>query len=149
MIKPPTVYDEGKFYVSWPASQQYPWTKYAVELFQENFDDNEDLASSYRRFKRIATTLRSHGRGTLARTRRKVEHQRVLQGILGQALLDQLKKDGILTLGDGGARYFWDPKRAADLLEVSWQDLRKWTIPSRLQKYLLDFIRENPGLFKQ
>ena len=69
--------------------------------------------------------------------------------MLGQALLDHLNKDGILTLGDGGSRYFWDPKKAADLLEVSWQDLRKWTIPSRLQKYLLDFIRENPGLFKQ
>ncbi|MCE2403777.1 MAG: hypothetical protein J4F43_01305 [Dehalococcoidia bacterium] len=145
---PPTVYDGSKFLVSWNGAEQYPWTTYRAERSQGGLSDNEDLTVAFKRFKRIATAFRSHGRGSLARTRMKIDHQRVLQGALGQALLDQLRTDGILMLGDGGRRYFWNSTEADKRLGVSWQDLRKWEIPLPLRRYLSRFIEKNPALFQ-
>ena len=148
LTNPLKVYEPDKFLVSWHGAEQYPWTVYRSERSQEDFADNEDLIVAYRRFKRIATAFRSHGQGSLARTKVKIEHQRVLQGAIGQALLDQLKEDGILMLGGGGNTYFWSSQEADKLLGVSWQDLRKWEMPELLREYLSKFIDRNRGLFR-
>lgn len=65
--------------VSWPGSNAFPWTDYSQER-KELYPENSLLAGAYRRFRRIVMTLRSHGRGGLARYRHKVDHQRVLKG---------------------------------------------------------------------
>ena len=143
----PTVYESEKFLVSWPGSERFPWTEYNATRSQADFADNENLMVAYRRFKRIATTFRSHGKGTLARTRRKIDHQRVLQGDLGQQLLVQLRNDEILTLGEGGTRYFWNSEKADELLGISWQALRSWEMSPTLRDYLSNFIEDNRHLY--
>ena len=144
---PPTVYGSENFHVSWPGAHQYPWNRYAHERDVPDFAENRDLATAYIRFRRIATTFRSHGRGSLARTRVKVEHQRVLQGAVGQALLQRLIADSVLFIGDGGTRYFWNADVADSLLGVTWQDLRNGNSPEPLREYLLNFVHENRTVF--
>ena len=71
----------GILYVSWPDAEAYPWTDYATGPEPVETSD-EQMHSVYRRFRRIVMTLRSHGRGSLARLRDKVEHERVMRGQL-------------------------------------------------------------------
>ena len=143
----PTVYDTSKLLVVWLGAERHPWTDFRAERTQGNFGDNQTLNEVYRRFKRIATAFRSHSRGSLARTKQKIEHRRILQGELGQALLIQLENDQILMSGDGGSRYFWNAEKADFLLGVTWQDLRQWAMPETLREYLSRFIQEHPKLF--
>lgn len=145
LINRPTVYDRDRFFVSWPDANRFPWTEYQSEHPQEVFADDDALHATYIRFKRIATAFRSHGNGTLARTARKIEHHRVLQGKLGEELLACLVDDNVLIRNSG--RYHWNSAQADALLGVSWQDLRKWDCPETLQSYLTAFIKENLYLF--
>ncbi len=141
----PTVYDPDHFFVSWHGADIFPWTEYSTERRRDSVDDDESLHMAYMRFKRIATAFRSRGKGTLARTSRKIEHQRVLKGDLGMELLRQLVSDGVL-LKQGGL-YQWNSERADALLGVSWQDLRKGEWTPSLRDYLTSFIQNNTRLF--
>ena len=143
----PTVYDSERFCVSWPGAERYPWTDFMTERPSETFKDDAALHDTYIRFKRIATTLRSQGKGSLARAKVKIEHSRILQGALGHRLLACLVSDGILELKDGGRRYFWDQSRASTHLGVTWGNLRKGECPQTLTTYLSKFVQENPDLF--
>ncbi len=84
-------------------------------------------------------TLRSHSRGTLARYKGKIEHQRVLQGGLGQALLARLVGDRILKLD--GKFYYWVPEVAATSVGISWHQLNARATSPLLTEYLTRFIR--------
>ncbi len=143
------VYPGSSLSVDWPGAEQYPWNEYAMPVPQIPTDHPGDVEKAYKRFKRIATTFRSHGKGALARTRVKVEHQRVLQGNLGQELLACLRDDEILVLDAEGRRYFWNASKADAVLGVSWQDLRRGKMPDRLGKYLEAFVREREWLFRE
>ena len=143
----PVVYEGAALRVSWPGSEQYPWSQFGTDRVDVQLNHEENVLKAYHRFKRIATSLQSHGKGTLARTKRKIDHRRVLQGALGQGLLNQLLEDQILTLTSG--RYFWNPDIAGPLLGVSWQDLRSGQIRSQLRKYLGEFTSCNPDLFER
>ena len=141
---PPTVYEANKFYISWLGAEQYPWTAY-TSVRSDDFDDNESLSRVYKRFRRIAVELQSHGRGSLAKTRVKIESQRIMRGPLERRLLDWLLRDRILELRDGW--YHWIPEFAGSLLGVSWQHLKMGEIPQALRDYLSSFVQENPDLF--
>ena len=140
----PIVYDTG-FSVSWPGDETYRWRMYRRDQITSDFNDEMSL-KAYLRFRRIATSLRSGRKGALARTKDKIESARIMQGPLDWSLRDKLLADGILYMGDGGKRYFWDAAKANTLLGVSWIDLRKGVCPDRLRHYLSGFIQENPGL---
>ena len=140
----PTVYAQD-FSVSWPGDQAFPWRRYRSDQVPSDFDDAMSHRA-YLRFRRIATAFQSRGKGSLARAKVKIEHPRIMRSGLEQSLLKKLLEDGILYLGDGGRRYFWEPERADDLLGVSWLDLRKGECPQRLRHYLSEFIRLNPEL---
>ena len=58
----------------------------------------EHLTPVYHRFKAIARTFRSHGRGQLARINQKIDDWRVMKGPVGEQLLKQLIDDGIVQL---------------------------------------------------
>lgn len=133
--------------VSWPNAERYPWTPFKRDHVRFQSDDKASLHRAYMRFKRIAIAFRSHGNTGLARIRAKIENQRTLQGELGRVLLDKLLEDGILRLGDGGNRYFWNTEKADALLEVSWQDFKKGECPEALRRYLNGFVTQNPELF--
>ena len=140
----PTVYGHD-FSVSWPGDEVFPWRMYRHDEATSDFDD-EVAHRAYLRFRRIATAFQSKGKGKLARAKVKIEHPRIMQGELEQSLLEKLVADGILYMGDGGRRYFWEPKMADSLLGVSWTDLRKGECPQRLRHYLSEFIKSKPGL---
>jgi hypothetical protein len=92
------------------------------------------LREKYLRLRRIFVHFRSHGKGTLAKYRHKIEHERVLGGRLGQAILQRCLKDGILVLQ--GSFYFLCPEKVDEHLGVSWLDLRKGRTSLKLEEYL-------------
>ncbi len=129
----------GTLRVSWPGSEAFPWTEFHTEIGDEALED-ENLRDAYRRFRRIVMTLRSHGRGQLARYRAKIEHSRVLQGPLGEALLAKLVEDRVLRLD--GRKYVWVPETADSVVGISWYDLRLGRSSATLNTYLRDFLGE-------
>jgi hypothetical protein len=58
----------------------------------------------------------------------------VLGNDTGWAILDRLKKDGILTLS--GNFYFLQPENVNAHLGISWEDLRKGRTSAKLLEYL-------------
>jgi hypothetical protein len=138
LVDRPTV--RGEFQVSWPGSEAFPWNEFHTSEPGSSYD-TPALQQTYRRFRRIIMTLRSHSRGGLARYRDKLEHQRVLQGDLGVALLRRLTRDGILSLKDNF--YYWQSDKAKDLVGISWTDLRKGITTDSLTQYLRSFIQDN------
>lgn len=123
--------------VSWPGSNVFPWTEFSTEQ-KAAYAAQAEMAAAYRRFRRIVMTLRSHSKGSLARYRHKVEHQRVLQGSLGEALLQTLIDDGILRRDD--SFYHWVPERAQSLVGVDWHQLRRGEVSDKLNAYLQKFV---------
>ena len=146
LINRPTIYGNGRFLVSWPGAEQYPWTEFRA-VGSDDIDDDESLLKVYKRFRRIAREFRSHGKNGLARIRVKIDNQRIMRGDLERKLVRQLVTDKILDLREGGQRYFWLTENAGLLLGVSWQDLKKGEIPQSLKDYLRGFIQNNPELF--
>ncbi len=129
--------------VEWPGAEAFPWNEFKAQRPRELGKDPR-MHETYRRFRRIVMTLQSHSRGSLARTRKKIENERIMRGRLGWALLNQLVKDGILELRDGF--YHWVPEVARDRVGVSWQQLRRGEVSKQLGSYLSTFIAANPAL---
>lgn len=140
--KPPVA--RVPFTVSWPGAEVFPWNEFHFRRSRE-LESDPRLHSVYRRFRRIVLTLRSHGKGSLARTRKKIENERVMQGPMGQALLDQLVGDDVLVLHDGF--YHWNPERAAESVGITYPQLRAGEGSKRLLDYLRAFIDRNGSLF--
>lgn len=134
----PTV--RGGLQISWRGGNAYPWNEFYSPESGPSFR-NSAVAAAYRRFRRIVLTLRSHSKGSLARYRHKIESQRVLQGALGEALLNQLRTDKVLQLDN--KFYHWNPERAAALVGISWQDLRRRHTSELLTAYLESFLRSH------
>lgn len=135
----------GQLNVSWPEDARHPWTPYATR-FERRLDNDPRLRECYFRFRRIVRTLRSHSKGSLARYYKKIEHQRVLKGRIGEALLSRLIADGILIRE--GNFYHWGPAAASRLVGVGWMDLRNGAASGQLAGYLRSFVDENPSLFE-
>ena len=143
----PIVYDAGTLLVSWEGDEHFPWTEFRMQRASEFFTyDAADLHRTYIRFRRIALNFRANGRGSLAKTKVKIEDDRVMNGELGRTLLAQLLKDQIFTLSEGF--YFWNAASADALLGVSWENLRKGECPATLRAYLGKFIERNPDIFE-
>jgi hypothetical protein len=130
--------------VSWAGADAFPWTDFYSELAAQVKADPR-LRAVYRRFSRIATALRSHSKGALARYKDKIEHRRVLKGTLGERLLSQMVADGILQLR--GSFYFWEPAAAERKVGVYWNQLRRGETTPLLTEYLLRFSDANADLF--
>ena len=142
----PTTYDEGSLLVSWENDELFPWRNFRMQRPSEYLpSDASELHKTYLRFRRIAQNFRANGRGALAKTRVKIEDDRVMNGQLGWSLLRQLVSDQILILSDGF--YFWNSDAADSLLGVSWGNLRKGECPDSLRHYLLKFIDAHPDVF--
>jgi hypothetical protein len=125
------------FRVSWPGAAVYPWTDFHTPV-SAALGTDRDLREVYRRFRRIVMTLRSHKKGGLARCKDKIDHARVLQGPMGEALLDRMVSDGILRLEEDF--YHWAPDRASALVGTTWLDLRGNQASPLLTDYLRNFL---------
>lgn len=114
------------------AGLTYPVIQYVEE--RETFSRDASLKEKYLRLRRILVHFRSHGKGALAKYRHKIEHERVLKNAVGQAILERLLEDGILTRD--GSFYFLQPQNVDKHLGVSWIDLRKGRTSAKLEQYL-------------
>lgn len=112
----------------------FPAIRYAQEISQPPTDP--DLRQKYFRLRRILLEFRSHSRGTMARYRPKIEHERTLKNEIGQSVLRKLREDKILSLQ--GNHYILDPEKLNTHLGVTWTDLRKGEMPETLVGYLRD-----------
>jgi hypothetical protein len=137
VTQPPVVH--GELRVSWPGAEAYPWVEHYVSG-EGPYASEREMNEAYRRFRRIVMTFRSHSKGGLARYRGKIEHRRVLQGSLGERLLERLKADRILKLV--GSRYHWSPDDAARHVGISYQQLRDGETSPTLTDYLKGFLKE-------
>lgn len=137
VMQPPVVH--GELRVSWPGAEAYPWVEHYVSG-DGPYASEREMNEAYRRFKRIVMTLRSHSKGGLARYKGKIEHRRVLQGSLGERLLERLKADGVLKLA--GSFYRWSPEDAARHVGISYQQLRDGETSPTLTDYLRGFLEE-------
>jgi hypothetical protein len=111
----------------------YPVIQFVEEKKQCLYDPLQK--EKYMRLRRILVLFRSHSRGTLARYKQKIENKRVLGNDIGEKVLKQLLRDGILTLS--GTHYFLQPENVNKHLGVSWADLRKGRSSPKLLQYLL------------
>lgn len=118
--------------VSDRAGLTYPSIQYVQK--KQTLPTDPLLKEKYLRLKRILVHFRSHSRGSMAKYKNKVDNERVAGNDIGQAVLRQLLKDGILTLE--GAFYFMHPENVDTHLGVSWQDLKKGRISDKLVQYL-------------
>jgi len=116
--------------VSYPAIQYVQKTAKPPgdQLFQQK----------YFRLKRILMAFRSHSKGALARYRHKIEHERVLKNAIGHAVLARLVGDEILSLQ--GNFYYLNVDNLAAKVGVSWQDLRRGTIPDSMRAYIRTIV---------
>ncbi len=110
----------------------YPCIQYVTP--KDGVVDDPTLKEKYLRLKRILVHFRSHSRGSLARYRRKIENERVAGSGVGWAVLEQLRRDEIVSLRDNF--YYLEPAKVDELLGVSWPDLRMGRTSPRLLQYL-------------
>lgn len=110
----------------------YPVIQYVEE--KKVFTHDPLLKEKYLRLRRILVNFRSHSRGSLARYKGKIDHERVLKNEIGHAILKRLLKDGILT--SDGSFYFLQPESVDQHLGVTYIDLRKGRTSLKLEQYL-------------
>lgn len=79
---------------SWPGVRNYPWTRYASAP-PPTKDPRVDEA--LRRLRQFVIAFRSHGRGRLARSARKIESTRMIKGS-GELVRRLLIQAGIISL---------------------------------------------------
>ncbi len=102
--------------VTWPGDQVFPWTSFASSPTPVT---NPALEEATRRFRKFVTAFRSHSKGSLARYQAKIEHSRMTKGT-GQAVLDLLKAEGIITLV--GSMYFLDADKLGATAGATYAD---------------------------
>jgi hypothetical protein len=110
----PTVRGKANLSVSWPGATAHPWTAFSTSP-QAVADPRVEEA--LRRFRKFVISFRSHSKGSLARFRDKLDHDRMTKGT-GQAVLDKMIADKIMTLT--GAMYYLDSDLLGRLAGASY-----------------------------
>lgn len=110
----------------------YPAIQYAQK--REKLPTDPQVKEKYIRLRRILMQFRSHSKGTMAKYKEKIEHERVLKNELGYAILQKLLSDKIITLS--GVMYFLQPDEISKHLDISYMDLRMGKTSEKLIKYL-------------
>jgi hypothetical protein len=100
----PVVRHGATLQLSWPNSTSYPWTSFSAPA---SADENPRTADALRALRRLTLAFRSHSKGQLARYKGKIEHQRMMKGDTGRAVLKQLMDDDVVSLR--GPMYYLDP----------------------------------------
>jgi hypothetical protein len=116
MISVPALRGDVSLSASWPGVRGHPWNNFATDP-PPAVDPRVEEA--LRRFRKFVISFRSHSKGALARTKHKLEHERMTKGA-GNAVLRLLVADGILSLQ--GSMYFLDPDRLAAQTGTSYRD---------------------------
>lgn len=97
-------------------------------------NDHGIVAEKYQRLRKIALSLRSHGKGSIARFKDKINSNRTLRDELGRKVLQALLEDEILK--EEEIMYVLDREVANRYLNISWSDLRTFKTSKELTEYL-------------
>ncbi len=110
----------------------YPLVSHAKPMQPQKTDPDFEL--KLRRLRRILSEFRSHSRGSLAKYRAKIEHQRVLQNEIGRKVLEALLRVGVLRQD---TRFYYIDTEAFDReLGITWQQLRQYETSEKLRRFL-------------
>ena len=112
----------------------YPLARYAQKV-AKTLDDSTSR-EKYRRLRRILSEFASHGKGTLAKYRAKIEHERVLRNQLGERILNALLTENILRRDS--KFYYVNPDQCDAKLGISWHQLRQYKSSKKLEQFLKD-----------
>ena len=110
----------------------YPIVQFVRDA--RSLPSEKQVREKYLRLRRILVQFRSHSRGTMARFKPKIENERVAGNPIGQAILNRLLSDKVLSLK--GSHYFLDPKQVDTHLGITWLDLQKGQTTEKLIQYL-------------
>jgi len=110
----------------------YPLAKFVHIVSQPPLDTA--LREKYLRLRRILLEFRSHSKGSLAKYRDKIEHERVLKNEIGRRVLSALLKDGILRIES--KFYHINPERLNKKLGITWQELREHKSSELVEEFL-------------
>ncbi len=110
----------------------YPLAKYVQRIAMPFADPL--LREKYLRLRRILLQFASRKKGTLAKYRAKIEHERVLRNDLGRRILAALLKAGILR--SDPKFYYVQPDQCDPKLGISWHQLRQHKSTSKLEAFL-------------
>jgi hypothetical protein len=110
----------------------YPLAKYVQRVAAPCADPT--LQEKHRRLRRILLEFRSHKKGTLAKYRDKIEHERVLRNDLGRRILAALVRESILRSDQ--KFYYLHADQCDAKLGITWQQLRQHMSSSNLEAFL-------------
>jgi hypothetical protein len=131
----PTLRGSVSLAVSWPNAKAHPWTTFAVDPPQV---ENPKLDEALRRFRKFVISFRSHSKGSLARYKHKIEHERMIKGS-GKAVLELLLQTKIVSLNNQQNMYYLDPNQLANIAGASYAD----TMARKFKQKTIDFIRRS------
>ena len=123
---------ETKIYYYKKTFYSHPLTLIAENIDIPEIDEN--LKSKYNRLRRIIQEFRSHSKGSLAKLKDKIEHQRVLKDVYGEKLLNKLVKTGVIY--QEGKMYHINPEELDNNLGLDWIGIRKYEINEKTKKFL-------------
>ncbi|HEV2677174.1 MAG TPA: hypothetical protein VGV37_21785 [Aliidongia sp.] len=116
---------------SWPTARSHPWTSFASNPTPKRAPK---LDEALRRFRKFVIAFRSHSKGNLRRFKDKIEHARMTKGT-GQAVLDLLKQEGILTLMSD-EMYELDPDGLGSKTGATYADCMTWQFNPETEAFL-------------
>ncbi len=112
----------------------YPLAVHARTMGMGLQTSDPDFESKLRRLRRILSEFRSHSRGSLAKYRAKIEHQRVLQNEIGRKVLEALLRVGVLRCD---RRFYYVDTVAFDReIGITWHQLRQYETSENLERFL-------------
>ena len=115
----------------WPGVRNYPWTRYAST--PPPIQDPR-VEEALRRLRHFVIAFRSHGRGRLARSARKIQSTRMTKGT-GRFVLDVLTKSHIVSLEH--PHFFLDPDRLADATGMNYAQF----VAHNFEQKAIDFLQ--------
>lgn len=128
----PAVRGKTTLSVAWPEARNHPWTNFASE---PRTAPDARLDEALRRFRKFVIAFRSHSKGSLARFKDKLDHERMTKGA-GRAVLDLMIKRNIITTD--GTMYYLDADRLGSETGATYADC----VAKRFQDKTLSFIGE-------
>ncbi|WP_156087601.1 hypothetical protein [Lysobacter sp. Root667] len=131
----PIVRPGTQLQVNWPDAASYPWTQFASATKQ---DESPKTAEALRALRRLAMAFRSHSKGQLGRFRDKIDHQRMMKGEVGRALLQKLMKDRVISLQS--TMYILDAGALGEKVGASYVSLKLKVYSEQTRKYVQDVI---------
>ena len=112
----------------------YPLRRYAHVQNMPLPSGDALFRKKYLRLRRILSDFASHKKGGLAKYRRKIDHERVLQGNLGQNILAALLQQSVLW--KDSTHYHLNPDRYDKVIGFSWPQLRQNQSSNKLEQFL-------------